>query len=103
MAKKSRCGGCPLFSMCLGNPTDIFPSYGVSFCPYCLEVMYNYKVIDVRELCKELYDEFIDRGFVAACLRNPTCIKEANTKPNKFTYHKPPKLKFKERPNAKQS
>ncbi len=60
---QSRCTGCPVFSMCLGDPSDqvedsiIKVVTTILMCPWCLKVSFHGKEMPLTELCPDFYHQ----------------------------------------------
>ncbi len=96
MRSKSRCTGCPIFTMCLGEPGNIRRDNHlvIKMCPHCLNVMYGGKTISIKELCEGLYSEFMETGVFAesgyfeGCGGNDKCREEERAS-SKYSYTVP--------------
>ncbi len=105
MSDKSRCTGCPLFAVCLGEPADIVSNpiflliaddYQLRMCPRCLDVKCASKIVNARKLCEKFYNEILHMGFIKLCEKNSDCrahIRYDLQSP-------PPTLSFEERPHG---
>ncbi len=76
-SEKQNCTGCPLFTMCLGHPSDAV-SLVDTICACCLNVRIDQCRIPGLELCREMYKRIVVKEgiWVSACLETLGCERK---------------------------